>query len=115
MLSGVTSIACAIVGTAVLRIVVSSDCMKKATATSHGNSRLVVSVGVGGGAMVVAMVSRGAGRTTVTLRRPRRQSLSMLVGDLVVGLDAHHHVLQLGIAHHRRIERHQRLGERVAV
>ena len=29
MLSGVTSIACAIVGTAVLRMVVSSDCMKK--------------------------------------------------------------------------------------
>ena len=36
MLSGVTASAFAIAGTAVLRIVVSSACMKKATATSHG-------------------------------------------------------------------------------
>jgi hypothetical protein len=33
------------VGTAVLRIVVSSDSMKKATATSHGKSRLADAVG----------------------------------------------------------------------
>src|SRR5260370_11744528 len=115
MLSGVTSIACAIVGTAVLRIVVSSDCMKKATATSHGSSRLLVSVGAGSLKDGVAMFGRWAGRTTVTLRRPRRQSPSTLVGDLVVGLDTPHHVLQLGIAQQRRIKRHQRLGERVAV
>src|SRR5690349_11616944 len=45
MSSGVTCIACAIAGTAVLRIVVSSDCMKNATATSHGSRRLMVSPG----------------------------------------------------------------------
>jgi membrane associated rhomboid family serine protease len=44
MSSGVTCITCAIVGTAVFRMVVSSDCMKKATATSHGSRRLVVPV-----------------------------------------------------------------------
>src|SRR6202042_2594761 len=37
MLSGATFRAAAIVGTAVFRIVVSSDSMKNATATSHGN------------------------------------------------------------------------------
>src|SRR5580698_1265313 len=40
MLSGVTASALAITGTAVFRIVVSSDSMKKATATSHGSSSL---------------------------------------------------------------------------
>ena len=45
MSSGVTCIACAIAGAAVLRMVVSSDCMKKATATSHGSRRLMVSDG----------------------------------------------------------------------
>ncbi len=47
MLSGGTFSACAIVGTAVLRIVVSSDSMKKPIATSQGRSRLAVSVGGG--------------------------------------------------------------------
>ena len=41
ILSGTTLRAWAMVGTAVFRIVVSSDSMKKATATSHGNSRLL--------------------------------------------------------------------------
>ncbi len=41
MLSGVTLRALAIDGTAVLRIVVSSDSMKKATAISHGSSALL--------------------------------------------------------------------------
>src|ERR1700722_17496953 len=40
MLRGTILSASAIVGTAVFRIVVSSDSMKKATATSHGRSRL---------------------------------------------------------------------------
>ena len=40
MLSGATPSALAIAGTAVFRIVVSSDSMKNATATSHGSSRL---------------------------------------------------------------------------
>src|ERR1700728_1820032 len=47
MLSGVTPRAAEIAGTAVFRIVVSSDSMKNATATSHGNSRLLASVGCG--------------------------------------------------------------------
>ena len=38
MLSGATPRARAMLGTAVLRIVVSSACMKNATATSHGSS-----------------------------------------------------------------------------
>src|SRR5450631_2915002 len=41
MLSGATPSACAIAGTAVFRMVVSSDSMKNATATSHGSSRFV--------------------------------------------------------------------------
>ena len=41
MLRGPTWSAAEIAGTAVLRIVVSSDSMKKATATSHGSSRLL--------------------------------------------------------------------------
>ena len=41
MLNGATLSACAMAGTAVFRIVVSSDSMKNATATSHGNRRLL--------------------------------------------------------------------------
>ncbi len=41
MLSGATWRAAAMVGTAVLRMVVSSDSMKNATAISHGTSRLL--------------------------------------------------------------------------
>src|SRR5438876_5623172 len=49
MLSGATASACATAGTAVFRIVVSSDSMKKATATSHGNNRFTDSPGAAGG------------------------------------------------------------------
>jgi hypothetical protein len=45
MLRGATPRAAEMVGTAVLRIVVSSDSMKKATATSHGKRRLEASDG----------------------------------------------------------------------
>src|SRR5277367_1823924 len=45
MLSGATTSALAIAGTAVFRIVVSSDSMKKATATSQGNNRFTDSAG----------------------------------------------------------------------
>jgi hypothetical protein len=45
MLRGATPRAEEMVGTAVLRIVVSSDSMKKATATSHGKKRLEASGG----------------------------------------------------------------------
>jgi hypothetical protein len=41
MLSGETLRACETTGTAVFRIVVSSDSMKNATATSHGRSCLI--------------------------------------------------------------------------
>src|SRR6476646_2726223 len=44
MLSGATPSAAAMVGTAVLRMVVSSDSMKNATATSHGTRRLMEDV-----------------------------------------------------------------------
>src|SRR5882757_644243 len=47
MLSGGTFSACAMVGTAVFRIVVSSASMKKPMATSQGSSRLAVSLGTG--------------------------------------------------------------------
>src|ERR1700733_13373626 len=43
MLSGVTASALAMTGTAVFRIVVSSDSMKKAPAASHGRMRLTAS------------------------------------------------------------------------
>ena len=45
MLSGVTANALAITGTAVFKMVVSSDSMKKATATSHGSMRLTAADG----------------------------------------------------------------------
>src|SRR3974390_3199594 len=45
MLSGATPRACETTGTAVFRIVVSSDSMKNATATSHGRSCLVEAEG----------------------------------------------------------------------
>ena len=41
MLNGATLRAAAIAGTAVFKIVVSSDSMKNATATSHGSNRLL--------------------------------------------------------------------------
>src|SRR5579862_7463795 len=52
MLSGATLRAAAMVGTAVFRIVVSSDSMKNATAISHGRSRLLESASAGGEAGV---------------------------------------------------------------
>ena len=50
MLSGATWSAAAIVGTAVFRIVVSSDSMKNATAISHGSRRWLESDKIGSGA-----------------------------------------------------------------
>jgi hypothetical protein len=46
MLSGGTLSACAMTGTAVFKMVVSSDSMKKPTATSHGTRRLAVALRV---------------------------------------------------------------------
>jgi hypothetical protein len=45
MLRGTTPRAEEMAGTAVFRIVVSSDSIKRATATSHGSSRLEAAVG----------------------------------------------------------------------
>src|SRR5580658_4604559 len=45
MLRGATFSASEMTGTAVFRIVVSSDSMKNATATNHGNSRLLEAAG----------------------------------------------------------------------
>ena len=64
MLKGATPRAEEMAGTAVLRIVVSSDSIKKATATSHGRSRLAASEGLDecGGAIDGAawFICRGA-------------------------------------------------------
>jgi hypothetical protein len=51
-------------GTAVLRIVVSSDSMKKATATSHGKSRLEASEG--------GAIDKPAGFIVTPFRRPMK-------------------------------------------
>src|ERR1700677_1565855 len=50
MLNAVTPSALEMTGTAVFRIVVSSDSMKNATATSHGRTRLIE---IGGDAAIV--------------------------------------------------------------
>jgi hypothetical protein len=57
MLRGATPRAEEMVGTAVLRIVVSSDSIKRATATSHGRSRLEASEVEIGGAINVSYVA----------------------------------------------------------
>src|SRR5271157_6034307 len=57
MLSGATLRACETTGTAVFRIVVSSDSMKNATATSHGRSRLLA-VDVGSEGLLIGRVPR---------------------------------------------------------
>ena len=49
MLNGAMPSAFAMAGTAVFRIVVSSDCMKKATATSHGKKRFTASIEIAEG------------------------------------------------------------------
>src|ERR1700751_2671248 len=56
--SGATCGAGAILGAAVLRIVVSSACMKNATATSHGNSEREVADDVSSGAALLTRSSR---------------------------------------------------------
>ncbi len=88
MLSGVTLSALAIDGTAVLRIVVSSDSMKKATAISQGRSALLAIgaavattlapsgvLATGGGAAVSAFaggVLSGGKTVLLTLQSTRR-------------------------------------------
>src|SRR5205085_7417224 len=57
MLSGVAPMALATIGTAVFRIVVSSDSMKNATATSHGSTRRMAGNGAGAVRAGVATLS----------------------------------------------------------
>src|SRR5450631_2736897 len=66
MLSGATASAFAMAGTAVFRIVVSSDSMKKATATSHGNKRFTDSPRDTGGKETTLELA-GITRMTVNL------------------------------------------------
>ena len=54
MLKGAMPSALAIAGTAVLRIVVSSACMKNATATSHGKKRFTASIEIADGTAATA-------------------------------------------------------------
>src|ERR1700719_2337034 len=60
MLSGVVPMAFATMGTAVFRIVVSSDSMKNATATSHGSTRRMAGDGVAVVRISVAKFPRDA-------------------------------------------------------
>ena len=58
MLRGTMPSACAIAGTAVFRMVVSSDCMKNATATSHGKKRFTASMEIAEGTGATAASAR---------------------------------------------------------
>ncbi|HEY4051411.1 MAG TPA: hypothetical protein VGM27_31500, partial [Acidobacteriaceae bacterium] len=60
MASGVTLSASEMAGTAVLRIVVSKDSMKNATATSQGSRRLVEADGADGFGVVPMRLIRDA-------------------------------------------------------
>jgi hypothetical protein len=64
MLSGATSRASEITGTAVFRIVVSNDSMKNATATSHGKSCLLEEDG-GGDEVLMRRVPKLAVRAAI--------------------------------------------------
>ena len=61
MLSGATLRASAMAGTAVFRIVVSSDSMKNATATSHGKRRLLEADGEDGYEAALMMLTGSIG------------------------------------------------------
>src|SRR5579863_6350040 len=69
MLSGATPSAWAMLGTAVFRIVVSSACMKNATATSHGNSRRG-SVPVAGCSSTTSFIQSSIGGDPAACRSP---------------------------------------------
>src|SRR5580704_6408004 len=77
MLSGASWSAAAIAGTAVFRIVVSSDSMKKATAISHGSSRLLESAS--GGCDTRVSIGPDALKSNPTGTLPRRESSTHLV------------------------------------
>src|SRR5262245_40945404 len=70
MLSGAIFSAAATVGTAVLRIVVSSDSMKDATATNHGTRRLTGSPPAGAALSLTGVASLGSILRRELLHRP---------------------------------------------
>src|ERR1035441_320073 len=76
MLRGTTPSASAMVGPAVLRIVVSSDSIRNATATSQGSRRLTEGSGGGGTGGIVPRPSRGVFRGTALRWALRRILLS---------------------------------------
>jgi hypothetical protein len=59
MLKGAMPSAFAIAGTAVFSIFVSSACMKKATATSHGKKRFTASIEIAEGTAATAASADG--------------------------------------------------------
>jgi hypothetical protein len=69
MLRGATPMADEIAGTAVLRIVVSNDSMKKATATSHGRRRLAAFEGSDAGGGETNAFIYGAPSDPIALRQ----------------------------------------------
>jgi len=77
MLRGATCSARAIEGTAVFNMVVSSDSMKNATATSQGNRLLLVAVGACRGDAVIGKAARG--RADATIEAPARGRQPMLL------------------------------------
>src|ERR1035438_9145209 len=82
MLSGATCKAADTAGTAVFRIVVSSDSMKKATATSHGKTRLQTSEAQGLSPTVFGSVGGFIGWQIVFAAKARQVS-AYLVGSAV--------------------------------
>lgn len=82
MLSGATCKAADTAGTAVFRIVVSSDSMKKATATSHGKTRLQTSEAQGLSPTVFGSVGGFIG-WQIAFAAKARQVLAYLFGSAV--------------------------------
>src|SRR5215469_11615539 len=91
--NGATCRARAMPGTAVLRIVVSSACMKNATATSHGNSEPEVGDGVGSGSALLTRSSRSAAAAAYA-GYPGRRGLWRRCGSTVRAWEGGRHLAQ---------------------
>ena len=119
MLRGATPSALAIVGTAVFRIVVSSDSMKKATATSHGNNRFKDSPGVSGdtapvlelvGLMLLAIASLVGENLPITHWHGRPKPFHSAILKpifwllVVIGCEAGQNHYHIGVVYRRSID-----------